>query len=136
MIKTSETGSAFDAIQAVDYTVIIVRDMTAMRAFYEGVLRFSVVRELSENWIEYQTGPTVLALSNPGLTASDPPTPQGSATLQLAFEVPVKSVDVCASELRDQGITILSPPTDRDFDHRTLFFRDPDGNLIEIFARI
>tara|TARA_R110002074_G_scaffold98171_6_gene212562 strand:+ start:417 stop:554 length:138 start_codon:yes stop_codon:yes gene_type:complete len=45
-------------------------------------------------------------------------------------------VDVCASELRDQGITILSPPTDRDFGHRTLFFRDPDGNLIEIFARI
>ena len=136
MIKTSETGSAFDAIQAVDYTVIIVRDMTAMRAFYEGVLRFSVVRELSENWIEYQIGPTVLALSNPGLTAGDAPTPQGSAALQLAFEVPVKSVDACASELRDQGITILSPPTDRDFGHRTLFFRDPDGNLIEIFARI
>ena len=30
----------------------------------------------------------------------------------------------------------LSPPTDRPFGHRTLFFRDPDGNVIEIFAEI
>ena len=132
----SEKTSAFDAIQAVDYTVIIVRDMVAMRAFYEGVLRFTVTRELSENWVEYQIGSTVLALSNPGLTAGDAPTPAGSAALQLAFKVPVAAVDACAAELMAQNIAVLSPPTDRDFGHWTLFFRDPDGNLLEIFAEI
>ncbi|MGJ8616092.1 MAG: VOC family protein [Sulfitobacter sp.] len=128
--------SAFDAIKAVDYTVIIVRDMAAMRGFYEDVLRFEVTRELSENWVEYQIGSTILALSNPGLTADDQPLPSGNAALQLAFKVPVKSVDACAVELLGKDIAIVSPPTDRDFGHRTLFFRDPDGNLIEIFADI
>lgn len=132
----TKTRSPFDAIQAVDYTVIIVRDMTAMREFYESVLKFSVARVLSENWIEYRIGTTTLALSNPGLTADDAPTPEGSAALQLAFCVPVRSVDACAAELAQMGIAILSPPTDREFGHRTLFFRDPDGNLIEIYAEI
>lgn len=132
----SQTSSAFEAIKAVDYTVIIVRDMTAMRGFYESVLQFSVARVLSENWVEYQIGSTILALSNPGLTADDVPIPDGSAALQLAFKVPVRAVDDCAAELSDQGIAILCAPTDRDFGHRTLFFRDPDGNLIEIFADI
>jgi len=136
MTSKQPNGSAFDAICAVDYNVVIVRDMAAMRTFYEGILRFSVARELSENWIEYQIGPTILALSNPGRTGQDVPTPMGSAALQLAFKVPVRSVDACAAELADQGVAILSPPTNRDFGHRTLFFRDPDGNLIEIFAEI
>ena len=35
-----------------------------------------------------------------------------------------------------QGVTLLSPPTDQAFGHRTLFFRDPDGNLLEVFAEI
>jgi len=30
----------------------------------------------------------------------------------------------------------VSPPTDQPFGHRTLSFRDPDGNLLEVFAEI
>lgn len=134
--KTPESGSPFEAIQAIDYTVIIVRDMDAMRHFYEDILKFPFLRELSENWIEFKLGGTILALSNPGLTASDPPLPDGTAALQLAFKVPVALVDQCADELVQKSVEILSPPTDRDFGHRTLFFRDPDGNLLEIFAEI
>ena len=33
--------SPFQSIRTIDYTVILVRDMAAMRRFYEGVLRFS-----------------------------------------------------------------------------------------------
>jgi catechol 2,3-dioxygenase-like lactoylglutathione lyase family enzyme len=128
--------SAFDAIRAVDYTVIITRDMAAMRNFYEGVMGFTLGRALSENWFEYRIGDTVLALSAPGLTAEDVPVPTGTAALQLAFRVPVAGVDGCAAELVQKGIALVSPPTDRDFGHRTLFFRDPDGNLIEIYAEI
>lgn len=130
------TSSAFEAITAVDYTVVFTRDMSAMRSFYEKVLGFRMARALSENWFEYQVGGTVLALANPGPTATDAPVPTGTAALQLAFRVPPPCVDACAAELAEKGIAILSPPTDRDFGHRTLFFRDPDGNLIEIYAEI
>lgn len=128
--------SAFDAITAVDYTVIITRDLVAMRAFYEDVLGFGLDRALSENWLEYRLGSTILALSKLGFTADDAPVPQGTAALQLAFKVPVAAVDACAAELEAKGVDILSPPINRDFGHRTLFFRDPDGNLLEIYAEI
>jgi catechol 2,3-dioxygenase-like lactoylglutathione lyase family enzyme len=128
--------SAFKAIRAIDYSVILVRDMTAMRRFYEDVLGFQFVRQLSPNWLEYQVGANTLALAKPGMTAADAPTPKGSAALQLAFRVPPADVDRCADELAAKGIALVSPPTDRDFGHRTVFFRDPDGNLLEVYAEI
>ncbi|MBR0715102.1 VOC family protein [Bradyrhizobium liaoningense] len=138
--QTSEPSrrsrSPFDAIRAIDYTVIFVRDMAAMRRFYEDLLGFALLRELSPNWIEYSVGANTLALARPSRTATDAPTPTGSASLQLAFKVSVTEVDQCAAELMRQGVSLLSPPTDQPFGHRTLFFRDPDGNLLEVFADI
>jgi catechol 2,3-dioxygenase-like lactoylglutathione lyase family enzyme len=116
-----QSGSAFHAIRAIDYTVIFVRDMAAMRRFYEDVLSFPLIRELSPRWLEYQVGANTLALATPTRTASDAPTPRGSATLQLAFKVSAPDVDRCADELMQQGIILLSPSTDQAFGHRTLF---------------
>jgi catechol 2,3-dioxygenase-like lactoylglutathione lyase family enzyme len=134
--RNPPTTSALQAIRAIDYTVIFVRDMAAMRRFYEDILGFSLIRELSPRWIEYRVGDNTLALATPSLTAGDPPTPKGSASLQLAFRVSAPEVDQCAAELVRRGITPLSPPTDQVFGHRTLFFRDPDGNLLEVFTDI
>ena len=131
-----KTGSAFAAIRAIDYTVVFVRDMEAMRRFYEDVLGFALLRELSPGWIEYKVGPNPLALARPSRTPGDAPVPAGSAALQLAFKVAPAEVDRCAEELLAQGVALLSPPTDQAFGHRTLFFRDPDGNLLEVFADI
>jgi len=128
--------SPFGAIRAIDYTVIFVRDMAAMRHFYEDVLVFPLLRELSPNWIEYGIGSNTLALATPSRTAADAPTPPGSASLQLAFKVAAAEVDACADELLRQGVVLLSPPTNQSFGHRTLFFRDPDGNLLEVYADI
>jgi catechol 2,3-dioxygenase-like lactoylglutathione lyase family enzyme len=134
--RNPSSGSAFQAIRAIDYTVIFVRDIDAMRRFYEDVLGFGLLRELSPGWIEYRVGENTLALAKPRLTAADVPTPSGSASLQLAFKVSAAEVDQCADELVRQGVSLLSPPTDQAFGHRTMFFRDPDGNLLEVFAEI
>jgi catechol 2,3-dioxygenase-like lactoylglutathione lyase family enzyme len=134
--RPPHSRSAFHAIRAIDYTVIFVRDMAAMCRFYEEILGFSRSRELSPSWIEYRVGDNTLALATPRLTAADAPTPNGSASLQLAFKVSAPEVDQCADELVRHGVNLLSPPTDQVFGHRTLFFRDPDGNLLEVFADI
>jgi catechol 2,3-dioxygenase-like lactoylglutathione lyase family enzyme len=134
--RNPHSGSAFQAIRAIDYTVIFARDMAAMRRFYEDILGFPLIRELSPSWIEYRVGGNTLALARPRLTAADVPTPHGSASLQLAFKVSAAEVDQCADELVRRGVDLLSPPTDQAFGHRTLFFRDPDGNLLEMFADI
>jgi catechol 2,3-dioxygenase-like lactoylglutathione lyase family enzyme len=134
--RKPHSNSAFEGIRAIDYTVIFVRDMVAMRRFYEDVLGFAMLRELSPGWVEYRVGNNTLALARPSLTAADAPTPKGSASLQLAFKVSAPEVDQCADALVRMGVNLLSPPTDQTFGHRTLFFRDPDGNLLEVFAEI
>jgi catechol 2,3-dioxygenase-like lactoylglutathione lyase family enzyme len=45
------------------------------------------------------------------------------------------ALDACHAELVAKGVAILRKPTDLPaWRHRTLFFRDPEGNLIEIYA--
>ena len=81
--RKPHSGSAFQAIRAIDYTVIFVRDMAAMRRFYEDILAFPLSRELSPGWIEYRVGDNTLTLARPSLTASDVPTPSNSASRKI-----------------------------------------------------
>jgi glyoxylase I family protein len=65
----------------------------------------------------------------------DGPLAPGTAAVQLAFRVPPAALDACHAELVAKGVSILRAPTDLpSWRHRTLFFRDPEDNLIEIYA--
>lgn len=123
-------------IRSIDYSVIFVRRMAAMREFYGQTLGFPLHRELSARWVEYRVGANLLALSDPGGRFGDAPQPVGVPSLQLAFRVAPAEVAGCAKALAERGVAILSGPTDHAFGHRTLFFRDPDGNVLEIYAEI
>ena len=54
----------------------------------------------------------------------------------VAFRVTRDEVDQCAEALKAKGVTLESGPTDQPWAHRTIFFRDPDGNIVEIYADI
>jgi catechol 2,3-dioxygenase-like lactoylglutathione lyase family enzyme len=77
-----------------------------------------------------------LALTTHGGRFDDPPPAPGALSVQLAFRVAPPMVAACAAELEAKGVVLVSPPTDHPFGHRTIFFRDPDGNVIEIYAEI
>jgi glyoxylase I family protein len=69
------------------------------------------------------------------LVCDDGSTVPGSAAVQLAFRVPPTAVDACHAELVANGVPIVRPPTDLpEWRHHTLFFRDPEDNVIEIYA--
>ncbi len=123
-------------IRHLDYTIIYARDTAAMRKFYGSVLNFPVNRELGPKWIEYRVGSSLLALTERGLLFDDLPPPHGVLSVQLGFRVAPKEVDDCAKILTDRGVAIAGPPKDQPWGHRTLFFRDPDGNVLEIYAEI
>jgi lactoylglutathione lyase len=138
-ISLKPNGSTMDAlshIRQIDYTVIFTRDMPAMREFYLSVMEFPLLRTLGENWIEFGVGSNILALRVYGPPFNDPPPPAGALSLQLAFRVPPPEVAKCASALEAKGVKMIAPVTDHAFGHRTVFFRDPDGNVIEIYAEI
>lgn len=123
-------------IRSLDYTVIFARQMAEMRAFYGTTMGFPLHKELSPRWVEYRIGSSILALTERGGRFDDPAPPIGVLSLQLAFRVAPHEVDLCAATLAERGVAIVSPPTDQAFGHRTLFFRDPDGNVLEIYAEI
>ena len=128
--------SALESIRQLDYAVIFARDLLRMRRFYEDVMRFPIHQELGASWIAYRVGSNILALTERGLIFNDPAPPAGALSLQVAFRVAPSDVDRCAAELVAAGVAIEMPPTDQPWGHRTLFFRDPDGNVIEIYADI
>lgn len=132
----SEGASPLNQIRQIDYTVIFARDMDAMRHFYEEVMEFEVTRELGESWIEFSVGSNTLALTERGMLFDDAPTPAGALSLQLAFKVAPDDVVRSAEALKSKGVKIEMPVTDQSWGHRTVFFRDPDGNIIEIYAEI
>ncbi|WP_255467910.1 VOC family protein [Reyranella sp. CPCC 100927] len=130
------TMQALSQIRQIDYTVIFVRDMDAMRHFYETVMAFPLVRTLGDRWFEYQVGSTTLALRAYGPVFNDPPPAPGALSLQMAFRVAPPVVADCAAALEAKGVKLVAPLTDQPWGHRTIFFRDPDGNVLEIFAEI
>ncbi len=127
---------SLNEIRSLDYLVLLCDDMARMRAFYRDVIRFPVELE-RENWVSFRVGVTLLTLRPRGAWAvcDDGPRPAGSAAVQLAFRVPPPAVDACHAELVARGVPILRGPTDLPhWRHRTLFFRDPEDNILEIYA--
>lgn len=70
------------------------------------------------------------------------PPPVGSASVQLAFRVAPHEIQSCYEELLANQVEIVQPPEMIDkrdwqyWQHKTLFFKDPEGNLLEIYAEI
>jgi catechol 2,3-dioxygenase-like lactoylglutathione lyase family enzyme len=123
-------------IHNLDYTVLLCEHLAETRAFYEEVMGFPVEVDL-ETWVSFRVGGTLLTLRprGKGPAWEDGPSAAGAADVQLAFRVPPSAVDACHEELVANGVTILRGPTDLpDWRHRTLFFRDPEGNVLEIYA--
>jgi glyoxylase I family protein len=123
-------------IRNLDYTILLCRNMKETRSFYRDVMGFPLERD-ADNWVSFRVGSTLLTLRPRGrsLAGDDGPAAPGSAAVQLAFRVPPPAVDACHAELVAKGIPIVRAPADLpDWRHRTLFFRDPEDNVVEIYA--
>jgi lactoylglutathione lyase len=128
--------NALHAIRHLDYVVLFARDMPAMRRFYSETMGFELQRELMPEWVEYRIGSSLIALTQHGLMFHDQKTPAGALSAMLAFRVAPGQVDACAAELKGKGYDLAAEPTDQAWGHRTMFVRDPDGNVVEIYADI
>ncbi|MFY7960947.1 MAG: VOC family protein [Elsteraceae bacterium] len=117
---------------------MLCRDITKTRAFYRGVMGFPIEID-REKWVSFRVGASLLTLRSRGVwsVCDDGPIPAGSAAVQLAFRVPPPAVDERHAQLVAKGVLILRGPTDLpEWRHRTLFFRDPEDSVIEIYAEI
>jgi glyoxylase I family protein len=135
---STELHVALGTIGNIDYVILLCEHMAKTRAFYLDVMKFPLEMD-RPHWVSFRVGSGLLTLRPRGPFGSwhDGPVVAGSASIQLAFRVPPPAVEECHSQLIAMGVEILSPPKDLpNWRHRTLFFRDPEGNIIEIYAEI
>jgi catechol 2,3-dioxygenase-like lactoylglutathione lyase family enzyme len=119
-------------IRNLDYVVLLCKNMQATRIFYADVMGFALEFE-SEQWVSLRVGSALLALRPRG--PDHGPSAPGAAAVQLAFRVPPSAIDTCHSELVAKGVAIVRAPTELPaFRHRAFFFRDPEDNVVEIYA--
>ncbi|GEM_PF-323440 len=122
-----------DRIRDLTYVILLCDNVSEMKAFYTDIMKFEIYRQ-EVGWIELRVGSTLLTLRSRGRDYDG----EGAkgASVQLAFRVAPDEVRDIESYLVDNGVEIIEPVTDKPFGHRTLFFADPEGNILEIYAEI
>lgn len=124
------------AIRSVDYIILLCEDIDAMRHFYAEVLQFPILEEASGTFVGFQVGGVWLGLRPRGRRYDGLPVSAASASIQLSFRVPPADVDLAYKSIMTHDLDVIEQPTNQNWPHRTLFFRDPENNIIEIFADI
>src|SRR3979490_3405523 len=98
----------------IDYTMVVVSDMTRSVAFYRDILGIPLKFE-SPDWSEFQTGATTLALHGGGITQDASARGNGdkyAGTCSIGFNV--EDVDKTYEELKAKGARFVMPPTQRE----------------------
>ena len=124
-----------EPVTQLNYVIVLCDDFVRMKTFYRDLFAFSVEAESSTD-LALRAGPVMLALRKRTRDYDGRGDGSASPGLQIAFRVSPDEVDRCYEALVDKGVKILDPPTDQPRGHRTVYFSDPEGNILEIYAEI
>jgi catechol 2,3-dioxygenase-like lactoylglutathione lyase family enzyme len=139
-----------------DHINLVVRDMNQARAFYGNVLglRETFDRVLDGEWIETVAGVKgavahcvffedergavrleLLQYMQPADEFTEELRPHAPGFRHIAFTV--EDIDAWCEKLRAQGAKFISPPVQVPFSvgsksKRLCYFRDPEGNILEL----
>lgn len=124
-----------EAVGEMNYAIVLCDDIDRMKAFYREMFPFPVASE-TETSLALDAGGVLLGLRKRERVYDGRGGGSESPGMQLAFLVSPDEVEVCHQRLVEQGIEILEPTTDQPRGHRTVYFSDPEGNVLEVYAEI
>ena len=107
-----------------------VTDLKRAKQFYEntlGLKQTTIWGDDNQAWIEYDIGPSTLAITN--YPSEWKPSPDGGG---VALEV--ENFDTAIAELKKAGAKFRVEPTESPVCHMAVVF-DPDGNSVCIHKR-
>jgi catechol 2,3-dioxygenase-like lactoylglutathione lyase family enzyme len=123
-------------VVGLDHCVIAVSDWERSNRFYADVVGAEVI-ELDKGRFAYRVGGRQLNVHGPGSSpepvAADPVRP-GNSDLCFVWE---GAAEEAAEHLRGRGIEIVMGPVERagaQGTGRSVYFRDPDGSLLEFIS--
>jgi uncharacterized glyoxalase superfamily protein PhnB len=115
---------------------LVTHDLDRLAAFYATLTGVAATR-LTPDFAEIRLAGVVLALS------TERPIRQFNAGAAIAaanrsaiIEFQVEDVDGLNENLSDPSIDRVMAPTDMPWGNRSMLLRDPDGNLVNIFAPV
>ncbi len=122
-------------------TALYVADLSVACRFYEDIMGLSDLKKTDRLCAYDVNGRSVLLLFLRGATAegamagggNEIPPHDAKGQIHMAFEASHDALDDWDRHLTTQGVAILSR-TEWMRGGRSLYFRDPDGHLIEIAA--
>ncbi len=122
----------------VTHVCIITPQFAKMRDFYYRLLRLEP-KKFTEDYVEFQLPGTIISLYEEASFAQT--VPQGvpkPGTGGVMVELRVADVDQEFERLHSLGmkVDILLPPTTFPWGNRSIYLRDPDGNLINVYSEV
>ena len=123
-------------IRGFDHIVLCVWDVGATRNFYERVLNLDAREERPGKWSLYFGSHKISlqdAASPPGIARGTVP---GSGNFCLLTDTPMDAVIL---HLEREGVEIIDGPGERagaTGKILSVYFKDPDGNLVEVSNRL
>ena len=123
-------------IDALDHIVLCVRDVPATIAFYGRVLGMEARQERPGKW-SLHFGASKISLQDAAASPSIArDTVPGSGNFCLLTRTPMAEI---VAELGREGVAIVDGPGERAGATGailSIYFKDPDGNLVEVSNRI
>lgn len=117
-------------------TCLITNDVKRLTVFYQHILD-SKPHVASENYVEFRTGAGILAIfAAQAQEKYIPGSAKAGQNSSAILEFRVGDVDAQYAALHDFVKTWVKPPTNQPWGTRSIYFRDPDGNLIDFFAPV
>ena len=113
---------------------IVTDDVERLAAFYARLLRVSVV--LNDYYVAVPTAAASVGFSRRRFTeyredqAARPCSPRHQAEIMLDFRA--GDVDAEYERISRLGVTWVMPPATQPWGCRTMIFRDPAGNLVNV----
>jgi len=117
-------------------TCLITNDVKRLVEFYEPILRLEA-KKTGEDYAEFPTGVGVLAIfSGDAQERYIPGSAEAAKNESVVLQFRVGDVDQEYRRLQGLVKTWVKPPTTQPWGTRSVYFRDPDGNLVDFYAPV
>ncbi len=117
-------------------TCLITKDVKLLVEFYEPILALEAKRT-GGDYAEFATGVGVLAIfSEDAQEKYIPGLAEAAKNKSVVLQFRVGDVDEEYRRLHGLVKTWVKPPTTQPWGTRSIYFRDPDGNLVDFYAPV